>query len=96
LPPQGIFSLLQFGIIALILLLHSLHNDFETVETVVITQDVLEELMPLDLAVIANGIHQLHLLTELSQSDDRGGDVFNLIGLEVKGKIQTHVPRLIA
>lgn len=77
------------------MLFHDSFGPFEAIQAVVITQNVLEQLVPFDLSIIADGVHQLHFFTEFCHSDDSSRDELNFIRLKVKGKIESHVSWLI-
>lgn len=95
LPCQSLLSLQQSTLSCFFMLLHCSLCPFKAIQAVVITEDILEQLVPFDLSVIADGVHQLHFFTEFGHSDDGSRDELNLIRLKVKGKVEPHVSWLI-
>ena len=75
---------------------HCRFGPFKAIQAVVITEDVLEQLVPFDFSIIADSVHQLHFFAKLGHSDDCGRDELNLIRLEVKGKVESHISWLVA
>lgn len=77
------------------MLLHSSLGPFEAIQAVIITQDILKQLMPFDFSIIADCVYQLHFFTEFSYTDDGSRDKLNFIKLKVKSEVEPHVPWLI-
>ncbi len=64
-------------------------------QRVFVIDDVFEEFVPCDLAVVAESIDQADGLAVLCHSDDGVGDVLDLVGLEVEGQVQPQIPRFV-
>lgn len=95
LPCKGLLSFQQSHLSCFFVLFQDQSGPFEAIQTVVITEDILEQLVSFDLSIIADRVNQLHFLTELGHSNDSSCYELNLIGLKVKGKIESHVSWLV-